>query len=611
MLPVLKCVQPSPHGNVVTQFHVVEFPQVFDMKTIKMFPFPFFFAVQSMAIKLAKFLNNVIYIFIRKGGNTMKRRWILRLFAGMIIVILCTGCINTSKVAEEKEKNLILNGDFEEGTDDTPDSWEKICFPSPGLRLYWDRKISHTGKASISIINEDEYNNEVNAWIQRIEKFPSETRLVLSGYIKTENVSPVGIVSLSVRVKDVEGNFTDIATASCDHSLIGTNNWIEVKTDVFIPANSSEVCIVASLKEKGHIWFDDIKLSEVPPRTKEWTLMFYDDADFPGMNPKEVFQSEAYSTENLNVLILEDPFTEPASTWCVQEKGKAVKIKDNGEVNMASYETLRDFIAFCKKWYPAKRYMLLLYDHGDGWKGACADITNSPGDWLTPSEMKKALTETGGIDIIGFSAPCLMSAIESIYELRECVDVYIGSEGPGGYISWIGVIGPLCETLDKNTEASDIDIGYKIIDLIKKDNSVTMCAVRTDKTEELVESLDIFASELIQLLPSSYRKIEDIRNNTLSFGDSVVDIYDLLYQCNLVFPEIKGITEEIMEDLNEAIINEYHGDKYPDSHGISIYFPDIHSEYFEYIWDPAYSTSDLEFTEYTQWDEFLYSYLHI
>ena len=34
-----------------------------------------------------------------------------------------------------------------------------------------------------------------------------------------------------------------------------------------------------------------------------------------------------------------------------------------------------------------------------------------------------------------------MGAVESVYELREVVDVYIGSEELSGFIVWLGVIG--------------------------------------------------------------------------------------------------------------------------------------------------------------------------
>jgi len=527
--------------------------------------------------------------------------------AVLFIICMLAGCISAPESTVQKEvTNLILNGGFEEG-EDNPSHWLIEASPSSGLKMYRDNKISHSGEASISIVNRDEPNNAVNAWKQTITEFPIDKRLILSGFIKIEDLSPVAKTGIRVQMKDVNGTVTREASIQYTHSLVDTQGWIEIHGDIFVPSETKEIQITVFLQEKGQVWFDDVQLSEASLESKEWTLMFYDDADFYGPNYKSAFAEEAYATENLNILILEDTETGPASTWSVQETGNAVKVKDNGEVNMGSYETLRDFITFCKKWYPAERYMLLLYDHGAGWKGACVDIT-SGGDVLTPDEMKRAITETGEIDIIGFSAPCLMGAIEPAYELRNCVDVYIGSEEISGYKYWRYVIRSICEILDNNADHSNIVIGDAVIELIRERNyfEVTMSAIRTDRIEALADAIDIFTGDLIHI---PHEDIVNVYSVTQSFGYGlVVDIYDFADKCAHSLPETCKHAQEVTKKLKEVVINECHDENHPGAHGLTIYFPDIHSEYFEYIWDPSYSTSDLDFTEDTQWDEFLSLY---
>ena len=133
---------------------------------------------------------------------------------------------------------------------------------------------------------------------------------------------------------------------------------------------------------------------------KEWTFMLYDDADFdPQYDIFNEFVAEAYSGNNLNVVVLQDTFEGPVKLWYINNNHTATLLEEKGELNMGDYVTLRDFIEYCKESFPAERYIMDLYDHGAGWIGACRDDT-SDGDLLSMDEIQQALEETGGIDII-------------------------------------------------------------------------------------------------------------------------------------------------------------------------------------------------------------------
>ena len=155
-----------------------------------------------------------------------------------------------------------------------------------------------------------------------------------------------------------------------------------------------------------------------------WTFLFYDDAEFPAFNPFLVFSNDAYSSESLKVIVLQDTEDEPTTLWYVHEDSYPVFLEDWGERNMGDWSTLYDFIVWGKANYPADRYILTMYDHGGGWMGACWDYT-SYYDFLLMDEIDCAIRNAGGVDILAFTAPCLMGALESAYELRDCVDVYI------------------------------------------------------------------------------------------------------------------------------------------------------------------------------------------
>lgn len=125
----------------------------------------------------------------------------------------------------------------------------------------------------------------------------------------------------------------------------------------------------------------------------------------------QLFTEAMCSGDNLNVLVLHDTYEDPAVLYFVDENNQPLPKLEMGEVNMGRYETLRDFVNYCKEYYPAERYILGLYDHGGGWVGACWDFTKDS-DWLTPDELSKALSESGGIDLFMFAAACRIAAFE-------------------------------------------------------------------------------------------------------------------------------------------------------------------------------------------------------
>jgi hypothetical protein len=367
--------------------------------------------------------------------------------------------------------------------------------------------------------------------------------------------------------------------------------------------------------------------SSIQSSSKKWTWIFYNDADFEGYDPTDDFAKEAYSSENLNIIILQDNNTSPAFLWYVDENHNKKLLEEMGEVNMGDYITLKNLVNYSKQNFPAERYFLSVYNHGMGWMGACIDDTNN--DWLTMKEFQMALEETGGVDIICFTAPCLMGAIESTYELRNCADVYIGSEEVSGFIYWFDVIGDVCDLLNEKSSLSNIEIGQELISLIDENldsseikknykawETITMSAIDLKAMYNVSNNIDKLAKDLIykinekcfirfrikiiHYLTQSFSKVLD-----MEWSSNTIDVYDFAKKCSIFFnfdKIIKSDAEKLMQSIDEAVIANINGIKYPFAYGLTIYFP-----LFKIIYDPIYS--DLDFANYTYWDEFLESYL--
>ncbi|KAA0003474.1 MAG: hypothetical protein FE048_01480 [Thermoplasmata archaeon] len=339
--------------------------------------------------------------------------------------------------------------------------------------------------------------------------------------------------------------------------------------------------------------------------TKKWTYMFYACAD-GCWNPLDEFAKEAQSTTNLDVVVLLDVSGGPTKILYIDTNGKAVELENWREKNTGDASTLRQFIDYCKDNFPAERYLLAIYGHGGAFLGAGCDYTNG-WDMLTPDEMQKAISEGGGIDIICFTAPCLMASLECVYELRNCVDVYVASEATSGYVVWEGIISPLCDLLDSSQNISNVEIGERIIKWMspKTGGGLTMSAMRTDKIDELAEAIDGLARDLSSQ-PENI--IKGAHSKTQQFWENgpyqILDLKDFLINCKgLVNSQlVRQKLVNAMEKLDEVVISECHDDYYSGSNGLSIYFPISGNYYCSFYRDKDYG---LDFAQDTFWDEFI------
>ncbi len=357
------------------------------------------------------------------------------------------------------------------------------------------------------------------------------------------------------------------------------------------------------------------------PTVKKWTFMLYDDADFYwAFDPLNDFASEAYSTKNASVLVLQDKEHGPAKMWYIDENHNLALLKNMGELNMGDSSTLKNFVEYSKNEYPAERYILAMYNHGMGWEGSCIDDSNN-GDHLTMDEIQKSLTESGGIDILCFTAPCSMGAVESVYELRNCIDVFIGSEEESGYCYWRDTMSSIFETLNENSDISNIELSENIIQWIAENadntgygDSFTMSAIRAEKIQDLVASMEKFCKYLYENFNETFKNVKKARKNSKKVGYyyNGVDFLDFIQNYNDIVnnQNISQIIQNITVTFNQAIIEECHGIDHEGDYGLSIYFPTnkMFVGYNPEYNDPKYG---LDFSRDTSWGEFLIKYVKV
>lgn len=181
-----------------------------------------------------------------------------------------------------------------------------------------------------------------------------------------------------------------------------------------------------------------------------WTYMVYMAADnnlwsagIADVNEMEVVGS----TDDVNIVIQAEfsryyPKNAPGHTLrgrITADEGIDITspLVDIGERDMADADTLKEFIEWASRTYPARHFALVIWDHGNGWK---SDPDNGPSSKgaieddgaespvMNLGLMAQAVAASGvHFDLINFDA-CYMGMYEVAYEFAGLCDVMAFSE---------------------------------------------------------------------------------------------------------------------------------------------------------------------------------------
>jgi len=192
-----------------------------------------------------------------------------------------------------------------------------------------------------------------------------------------------------------------------------------------------------------------------------------------------------------------------------------------GELNMGDPRTLTDFVQWSLANHPQPNTMLVLWNHGGGWRssdggapvrklnplrvnrqrhsrGIAWDDTD--GDFLEMREVRAALESFPPLTVIGADA-CLMGMLEVAYELREQCRYFIGSQDlePGdgwAYDRWLPALAGN-PSLDPESLCREIVRTYAESYGAKP---VTLSAVRQAAIPALAGAVDAVACGVIEHL---------------------------------------------------------------------------------------------------------------
>jgi len=304
-------------------------------------------------------------------------------------------------------------------------------------------------------------------------------------------------------------------------------------------------------------------------------------------------------------------------------------IEKLGEVNMGDYKEFVNFILWGMKNYPAKKYLVCFWNHGAGWadyldaniyKGISYDDTDET--HITTTDLSKALAEvykTLGrkIDIVAFDA-CLMGMIEIAYEIKDYAHVMIASEEVEPGDGW--PYNDILRRANRKKVIKRCDLAKLIVKTYglsykngsQGTNSVTQSAIRLCKINSVKSALNKLAYKFISNLKRD--KEGELKKSLMFCIKKCQSFYYEPYKDLADFAkfvkrkvkkqDIKVIAEKLIQKVKDAVIQNWvHGEGLENSHGLSIYIPNV--------WNYKEDYATLKFAKDSKWNGFLLNFLDI
>lgn len=292
---------------------------------------------------------------------------------------------------------------------------------------------------------------------------------------------------------------------------------------------------------------------------------------------------------------------------------KSELIQDMGEgVDMGSADTLRDFITWTQTYYPADRYVLVLWNHGAGWRTQQKEggtrgfsFDDEFGTHIKTWELKQALVSPEPIQILSWDAS-LMQMLEVGYEVKDSVSYMVGAEvsPPAEGLPYDLVFAPLKSNPDLGTEAFLPSFGAGMLQYYGNTRRITESSVRTSALTALATTVSSLGQQLISVnglydvqVSQARSGAENFRNDSNGCYVDLVHVAQLLKQ---LIPNgaVDNACDAVMNAVTAAVVHEAHNNLAPNAHGISIEFGDMNRSYWS-----DYQLLDMSAN--TLWDEWL------
>jgi hypothetical protein len=392
--------------------------------------------------------------------------------------------------------------------------------------------------------------------------------------------------------------------------------------------------------------------------TKEWTVMVFingkNDLEIAGLYNVNMMEKIG-SGKDINIVVEHGRIaghTDLDGDWTGSRRMLVKKDKDENKVtskvlmetktvDMGDYKRVVDFMKWSKEKFPAKRYMLIIWNHGTGWmdprkEGKGISFDDETGNYIRTPQIGQILKESYKVDILAFDA-CLMQMAEVAYEVKDYADVIVGSEEtvPGlgyPYDLFLGAMAKKPAMTNEQTGAIMVEAFKMFYDAHKK--NVNLSAIRSSKMAGLAQKMSDFA--LLAKEVGDVDALNAARNGVIRFDavgegsdpQMTISFYgDVAQFAKITAANLKEHAKAAELKAKAAALGDFidkelviyqgatgknrAGHEMTESHGISVYLPPAETRIpqakLEGIFEAPYT--DFAFAKASGWHNFV-TYLY-
>ena len=284
-------------------------------------------------------------------------------------------------------------------------------------------------------------------------------------------------------------------------------------------------------------------------------------------------------------------------------------LADLGQQNMGDPKSLSEFLTWGMSEYPAKKYVVILWDHGSGINGFGGDEQFND-DKLDINEINQAFSNTTNspfneigygkkIELIGFDS-CLMASVEVANSIAQFGRYMVAPEEIEPQWGWNYssilkslVLAPnqngselgktIANSFYKKSESLSISQGYNA------QQEVTISLVNLTAVPELVANLDTLAHEINSKMTDfkSVIGLEKSIDSAERFGQTskgtsgLVDLADVASNIKQRFPQSSKLIDAVQNSTNATVIYKINGELERSASGLSLYAPIREEEFSE------------------------------
>lgn len=386
--------------------------------------------------------------------------------------------------------------------------------------------------------------------------------------------------------------------------------------------------LVFSLLLALHFTSSSANAQNSAPAEKDWTVLVFlnGNNDLDPYGTKDINEmEEAGSTDRVNVVVQWASIKKPDTKrlYITKDKTNAITspvVETLQNVDMGNAQTLTEFIKWGITHYPAKHYLVDIWNHGGGWhyvnnikvKSNFANndmIINNisyddkTGHSISTAELGQSMREVTAmlgrkIDILGTDA-CLMAMIEVLSEVQDSVQYFAGSEEviPGNGWEYKSFLTKVYEASNANPNEAlaPIEVGhiladtyYKSYNLSPKWNTeVTFSIVDLEKISGLWGAMKDLGAALQTQPTETLNDVKKISVDTQAFTRlDYLDLGDFMNRLrqNPKMKDLVPFIDNVLAQMNEMVKYNYVTKNYENSHGIAFWFPESGktlSKYFD------------------------------